>query len=130
MGVAGQAGSAADKLTGAVTTFASRAIRGRQLAYALIAEPVDPRVEQERLRYRYAYAEVFEDIIQMGIEQKDFVQQDSHLSAAAIVGMLAESLVGPLSPSEAGDNSFIESSDEIIENLVALVLRTVGFQNI
>jgi hypothetical protein len=28
-----------------------------------IAEPVDPRVEQECLRYRFAYAEIFEDVI-------------------------------------------------------------------
>ena len=40
--------TAADKLTAAVETFAQRALLGRRLAYALIAEPVDPRVEQER----------------------------------------------------------------------------------
>jgi hypothetical protein len=32
----------ADKLTAAIRTFANRALRGRRLAYALIAEPVDP----------------------------------------------------------------------------------------
>ena len=37
--------TAADKLTAAVETFAQRALLGRTLAYALIAEPVDPRVE-------------------------------------------------------------------------------------
>jgi hypothetical protein len=33
-------------LKAAVETFAQRALLGRTLAYALIAEPVDPRVEQ------------------------------------------------------------------------------------
>ena len=61
--------TAADKLTAAVDTFAQRALLGRTLAYALIAEPVDPRVEQERLRYRFAYAEIFEDVIALGIQR-------------------------------------------------------------
>jgi hypothetical protein len=39
----------ADKLTAAIRTFANRALRGRRLAYALIAEPVDPEVEAVRL---------------------------------------------------------------------------------
>src|SRR5262245_37515790 len=34
-----------EKLQAAIRTFASRALRGRRLAYALIAEPVDPEVE-------------------------------------------------------------------------------------
>jgi len=59
--------TAADKLTAAVETFAQRALLGRMLAYALIAEPVDPRVEQER--YRFAYAEIFEDVIALGIKR-------------------------------------------------------------
>ena len=119
---------AAAKLRAAIETFATRALQGRQLAYALIAEPVDPRVEQERLRYRYAYAEVFEDVIRLGIEQQIFVEQDSHISAAAVVGLLAESLVGPLSPANEQKLSS-NKKEHLIESLVALVLRAVGFHN-
>lgn len=124
---------AALKLSAAIETFAKRALLGRQLAYALIAEPVDPRVEQERLRYRYAYAEVFEDVIQLGIEQKLFVAQDSHISAAAMVGLLAESLVGPLNPlskSDEYEETIQEPINEehLIQSLVALVLRAMGYQ--
>jgi len=133
-----QESDAAAKLRAAIETFATRALQGRQLAYALIAEPVDPRVEQERLRYRYAYAEVFEDVIELGIQQQIFVEQDSHISAAAVVGLLAESLVGPLNPINPNKESAAEDAENasssvneqhLIESLVALVLRAVGFHN-
>lgn len=119
------------KLEAAITVFAERALKGRKLAYALIAEPVDPRVEQERLRYRYAYAEVFEDIIQQGIREAVFVEQDGQISAAAIVGLLAESLVGPLSPIQDADSTTQSSYSTFDEthfkrSLVALTLRAVG----
>lgn len=71
--------AAADKLTAAVETFAQRALSGRTLAYALITEPVHPRVEQERLRYRFAYAEIFEDVIALGIQRGEFVAQNCRL---------------------------------------------------
>jgi AcrR family transcriptional regulator len=114
--------TAADKLTAAFETFAQRALLGRTLAYALIAEPVDPRVEQERLRYRFAYAEIFEDVIALGIQRGEFVAQNCQITAAALVGMLAESLVGPLKKEHEHEQ------DDLIHSLTALVLRTVGFQ--
>jgi AcrR family transcriptional regulator len=113
--------TAADKLTAAVETFAQRALLGRTLAYALIAEPVDPRVEQERLRYRFAYAEIFEDVIALGIQRGEFVAQNSQITAAALVGLLAESLVGPLKKEHEHEH------DDLIHSLTALVLRAVGF---
>ena len=120
--------TAADKLTAAVETFAQRALLGRTLAYALIAEPVDPRVEQERLRYRFAYAEIFEDVIALGIQRGEFVAQNCQITAAALVGMLAESLVGPLS-SLLEDASLKKENDhdDLIHSLTALALRAVGF---
>lgn len=126
---AGQS-AANDKLSAAIEIFARRALLGRQLAYALIAEPVDPRVEQERLRYRYAYAEVFEDVIELGIQQGVFVNQDSHISAAAVVGLLAESLVGPLNLLAKADAAAAELNEQhLLDSLIALVLRAVGFNN-
>ena len=115
--------TAADKLTAAVETFAQRALLGRTLAYALIAEPVDPRVEQERLRYRFAYAEIFEDVIALGIQRGEFVAQNCQITAAALVGLLAESLVGPLKKEHAHEH------DDLIHSLTALVLRAVGFNS-
>jgi len=114
--------TAADKLTAAVETFAKRALLGKTLAYGLIAEPVDPRVEQERLRYRFAYAEIFEDVIDLGIQRGEFVAQNCQITAAALVGILAESLVGPLNPSLNKNHDH----DDLIRSLTALVLRAVG----
>jgi AcrR family transcriptional regulator len=118
--------SAADKLSAAVETFAQRALKGSTLAYALIAEPVDTRVEQERLRYRFAYSEIFQDVIELGMQRGEFVAQDSQVSAAALVGLLAESLVGPLHPSLNKNHQ----TDELIQSLTSLVLRAVGFQSL
>lgn len=129
-----QQGSCKARLLQAVETFADRALRAPRLAYALIAEPVDPLVEKERLTYRFAYAEAFEDLINEAIEAGEFVPQDASVSAAALVGMLSESLVGPLAPQ-------IESYDEqitqrealtekekraLIDSLKALALRSVA----
>src|SRR6266852_5397623 len=45
-------GPAAKRLAEGIRAFVMRAIRGRGLAYALIAEPGDPPVNSVRLRYR------------------------------------------------------------------------------
>lgn len=86
----------AQRLSQGIQVFIERALRGPTLAYALIAEPVDPRVEQERLTYRLAYADIFEDLINEGIDNGEFAPQEASISAAAMVGLLSEALVGPL----------------------------------
>ena len=127
----------AARLLRAVVSFAERALRGPQLAYALIAEPVDPRVEQERLKYRLAYAEIFEDLIAEGMRHKEFAPQNAGVSAAALVGMLAEALIGPLFPGQnlhADSASVVaaravmtsEEQQELIQQLSALCLRALG----
>jgi AcrR family transcriptional regulator len=44
--------TASERVAAAVEAFCRRAMAGPVLAYALIAEPVDPAVESERLRFR------------------------------------------------------------------------------
>ncbi|MDE4142236.1 TetR/AcrR family transcriptional regulator [Phaeobacter gallaeciensis] len=77
-------------------TFGSRAIRGRQLGYALVAEPVESEIEVERLRYRQKLMRVFETVIERGIREGAFVDQPVQVSSACIVGSLFEALVGPI----------------------------------
>lgn len=77
-------------------TFGSRAIRGRQMGYALVAEPVESDIEVERLRYRQKLMRVFETVIDRGIREGAFVEQPAQVSAACIVGSLFEALVGPI----------------------------------
>lgn len=93
-------GAPADKLESAIRTFAGRALRGRRLAYALIAEPVDPEVETVRLDYRAQLARCFERILREGIMRGAFPRLDPAVAAACIVGAFMEALVGPLAPAK------------------------------
>jgi AcrR family transcriptional regulator len=119
-------GAPATRLLDAIETFAMRALRSRRLAYALIAEPVDALVDAERLRYRHAYAEIFQQLVEDGIRSGDFPVQVSAISAAALVGVIAESLVGPLSwQSDAQPG--IEQI-RLIRSIQAFCLRAVAMK--
>jgi AcrR family transcriptional regulator len=98
--VAETGGTPAEKLEAAIRTFADRALRGRRLAYALIAEPVDPEVETVRLDYRAQLARCFERVLREGIMRGAFPPLDPAVAAACIVGAFMEALVGPLAPSK------------------------------
>lgn len=89
-----------EKLKSAIEVFASRALRGRRLAYALIAEPVDPEVETVRLDYRAQLARCFERIVREGIMRGVFPRLDPAVAAACIVGAFMEALIGPLAPAK------------------------------
>lgn len=112
--------SAADALTAAIQIWASRALEGRTLAYALIAEPVMPEVEAARLRLRRAYVELLQQILVRGCERGEFSLPNVELAAAAIVGALGEALVGPLSPGHAS-----QSRDALIGDLTLFCLQAV-----
>jgi hypothetical protein len=86
-----------ERTAAAVEAFARRALAGPVLAYALIAEPVDPAVESERLRFRRGYRDSFAAALRDGVASGELEAHDSETVAAAIVGALAEALVGPLS---------------------------------
>src|SRR3954447_9937787 len=79
-------------------TFARRALAEPTRAYALLAEPVDPAVEEERLIFRRAYRDLFAATIEQGIANDELPPQDAQTVAAALVGALGEALVGPLKP--------------------------------
>lgn len=105
-------------LEAAVETFTRRALRGRRLAWALLAEPVDPAVEVERLAFRRAYAEVLAELLR---EAGELAEQDVEVTAAALVGGLGEALVGPLSPAARAVDA-----DALVAALVAFALRAAG----
>lgn len=121
--IAAEGGPARRRLERALAVFARRAIKGRTLAYALIAEPVDPAVEAERLRYRRAYAEVLAAILKDGIKAGVFPRQEPEISAACLVGALAEALVGPLAPGHALSAA---ASERLVDAVVRFCLRAAG----
>lgn len=96
-------GRAAARLEAALRQFARRALRAPTMAWALIAEPVDPKLEEERLRYRSAYAGMLEQAIREGMEAGELPPQDARLSSTCLVGAIAESLAGPLAPARSGE---------------------------
>jgi AcrR family transcriptional regulator len=95
-------GPASERMAAAVEAFSRRALAGPVLAYALIAEPVDPAVESERLRFRIGYRDAFARVLEDGVRDGQLRPHDTRTVAAALVGALAESLVGPLSAANGG----------------------------
>jgi AcrR family transcriptional regulator len=114
--------TAQERLETVLATFARRALRNPRLAWALIAEPVDPRVDAERIAYRARYAELIAAGLAAGIAAGELPEQNVELTAAALVGGCGEALVGPLSPLAGGS----PDSDEIVAALRTFVGRAVG----
>ncbi len=122
----------AQKLTMAIEVFAKRALQSRHLAWSLIVEPLDPALEAERIIYRQAYCDIYTKLITEGIEQQQFRQQLSSVSAAALVGALAEALIGPLSilssqPTEKVTGQKVNKA-QLISNIVTFCLSALGYQ--
>ena len=114
-------GPADERIAAAIATFARRALRGRRLAWALLAEPVDPAVEAERLEFRHAYRDVLASVLAEGIEAGELPPQDTETTAAALVGAIGEALVGPLSPTANGGDP-----EAVIASLVSFCMRAIG----
>ncbi|MCO2086466.1 TetR/AcrR family transcriptional regulator, partial [Pseudomonas aeruginosa] len=122
-------GAPAWRLAEGLRRFAARAWSSQRLAFALIAEPVDPEVDEQRLRYREAYAALFVELLEEGRRSGAFQLSLVPLAAACLVGAIAEALVGPLSPPAraARDSGQPEPSLEPVSTaLVNFCLRAVG----
>ncbi len=108
-----------ERLQTVLETFARRALRRPRLAWALLAEPVDPLVDAERLLYRQRYATMLAEGLRDAIAAGELPEQNVELTAAALVGGCGEALVGPLSASSP-------SEEEIVDALRTFVRRAVG----
>jgi AcrR family transcriptional regulator len=107
-------------LAAAIATFAGRALRNRRLAWAVIAEPVDARVDAMRLVYRQALAAELEQRIAAAIAGRHLPEQDTAIAAAALVGLLLEGLIGPLAPDAS------QRRREVVQTLTLVALRALG----
>jgi AcrR family transcriptional regulator len=115
---------AAERIAAAAEAFARRALAAPVMAYALLAEPVDPAVESERLRFRRGYRDAFAGALEQGIATGELREQDVETSAAALVGALGEALVGPLSPASNGRAS-ARHHDALVAGLVQFCLNAI-----
>lgn len=120
--IADEALPAPVRLQRAVASFVRRAMAGPGLAYAFIAEPVDPEVEAERIRCRRLFGDVFKRILDDGVRAGELPAQDLDVSAACIVGAFTEALVGPTAPSRDG----LRDGEHLVEAIGALCLRAAG----
>ena len=114
-------GPASERVAAGIEAFARRALRGRRLAWALLAEPVDPAVEAERLHFRHSYRDLMAEVIAEGIEAGELPEQDVDATAAALIGAVGEAMTGPLSPTTNGGDP-----DVLIASLITFCTRAIG----
>jgi len=112
----------AEELDAVIATFAGRALSRPRLAWALVYEPLDPIVDDERVRYRRTYARRMAQFVRERVEAGELPDQDPDTTAAALIGGIVEALVSPLSP-VAGGNA---DPDAVIVALTAFCRRAVG----
>ncbi len=110
-------------LTAAFATFAARAHARRRLAFALLAEPVEPDVAIARESYRAAIATEFKRLIALALAGGHLPRQDPALTAAAVLGALTEGLIGSLAPRTADDPTILRAQ---VQALMLFALRALG----
>lgn len=116
-------GRAPERIAAGVEAFARRALAGRRLAWALLAEPVDPAVEAERLHFRHSYRDLMAEVIAQGVEAGELPPQDIEVTAAALIGAIGETMLGPLSPTANGNGGDPEA---LIASLLNFCTRAIG----
>jgi AcrR family transcriptional regulator len=100
---------AAERVGAGVEAFARRALAAPTRAYAFIAEPVDPAVEETRLTFRRAIRDHLRGVLDVGVDAGELAPHDTETAAAAVVGALGEALVGPLSPRGGAGEAMVAS---------------------
>lgn len=109
-------------LAAGIATFAARALAERRLSWAVIAEPVDADVDALRLDFRQTLAAELERRIKAATTRGLLPDQDTRVTAPAIVGALMEGLLGPLAPTYDGDGP----AREAVQTVALLALRALG----
>jgi AcrR family transcriptional regulator len=126
--VTAQAGAtrarAVDQVAHAMATFARRALESPTLAYALLAEPVDPAIEAERLVFRRAYRDAFARFIEEGVAKAELPPQDPRVTASALVGAIGEAMLAPLGERPSLKRRPAEAA--LLEELQRFIRRAIG----
>src|SRR5579872_3484744 len=129
--VAESEGTAAMRLADAVRVFAHRALSAPRLAYAMMAEPAEPEVDAARLKYRRAFADIFERLIEDGVRSGEFPPQNARTAAACVMGAMNEGLLGPLAPPEYREEQrarrgVLPDSRALLDTITAFCLQAVS----
>src|SRR6266508_601492 len=110
-------------LAAAIATFAARALANRRLAFALIAEPVEPEIDRARASYRQALAAALEKLIRRALDAGGLSDQDAALAAPALLGALIVALIGPHAPAVPADPAQVRAR---VQMLTLFALRALG----
>jgi AcrR family transcriptional regulator len=110
-------------LAAAVTTVAVHVLSQRRLAWGILAETVDVDVSTSRLASRREIASEIAARIEAAVRAGHLPAQDTALAAAALLGALHESLVGPLAPENIEDPAKLRDA---VQTVTLLALRAVG----
>jgi len=105
-GIVNRPGPVRERVAAGVEAFARRALAAPTLVYALMAEPVDPALEAERLASKAAWRDLFAGLLREGFEAGEVAPLDPEVAAAALVGGLQEAL---LLPAGAGHEALVAS---------------------
>src|SRR5262249_61333867 len=81
-------------LAAAISAFAARALERRRLAFALMAEPVEPEIDAARGAYRQALTGGFEKLIREALAGRRLPHPDAALAAAALLRAPGQGLLG------------------------------------
>jgi AcrR family transcriptional regulator len=110
-------------LAAAIATFAARALERRRLAFALMAEPVEPEVDSARALYRRALVAEFEKLIRQALDAGRLPDQDAALAAPALLGAVIEGLIGSRAPATPNDPAKARAR---VQMLTLFALRALG----
>ena len=116
-------GVATTRLHDVVAMFVRRAARQPRLAYALIAEPCEPALDEARLQYRDALARQIARLIDEGTQRGEFVDLPSDVLSTCITGAMMEPLVRPLARASRPQKAEIETLAEQVATACARMVR-------
>ena len=117
-------GSTLERLDAVLATYARLALANRRLNWALVYEPVDPSLDADRLEYRRLYRQRMAALLAAAIAAGELPEQDPELSAAAVVGAMAETLLN-LGPPDA-TRAAGEGDEELVAAVIAVCRRALG----
>jgi AcrR family transcriptional regulator len=95
--IAAGPGRPGERLRKVVRAFVGRAVRGARQSFALLGEPLDGALAEDRLSFRRRHAAIFERLIREAVAAGDIPQMNAHVTASAITGAIpsALTLYGP-----------------------------------
>lgn len=117
-------GEALERLAAGVRTFCERSLEAGNLAHALMFEPAGRIVDEHRLRLREAFRVAIAGLIGEAVREGALQPHDVATSSAAVVGIMTETLVGPLSGT-AGRRSR-RTRAEFITTIAVGAVRAAG----